>query len=324
MKTALSFELVNMYSSLADNMYLNYKWYWENLTDWTAATGFDSISLTLVPNQFNVGRGGAPRCTLAINTKYGSAQGYLNFLNDRGIKNVSSFNISAQAVLADMFESGAKFEDLFTILFDHADDASSELVGLNGKYLNVSPTPAIGALKANIGDSPEAFAAFADKAAECINKIGEMTAKKGIRTCVTNEFWTLARGNYIDNFFEKLNKEFVGYTASTAMLKIAGVDPLEKISQYFDNLGCVFLNDTSYVDTVDTYASTTPEYPQTGEQQRLYRDLGLGSIDFAAVYKMLRDKGFDGYVVLEPRYTTNVPRAVLRTRTFWTKLTKEV
>ena len=105
MKTALSFELVNMYSSLADNMYLNYKWYWENLTDWTAATGFDSISLTLVPNQFNVGRGGAPRCTLAINTKYGSAQGYLNFLNDRGIKNVSSFNISAQAVLADMLRA---------------------------------------------------------------------------------------------------------------------------------------------------------------------------------------------------------------------------
>ena len=108
------------------------------------------------------------------------------------------------------------------------------------------------------------------------------------------------------------------------MLKIAGTDPLKKIDQYFDNLGCVFFNDTAYTDTVGCYASSTPEYPQTGEQQRLYRDLGLGEVDFAAAYKLLKDRGFDGYIVLEPRYTTNVPRAVLRTRTFWTRLTKEV
>ena len=324
MKTALSYELVNMYSSLADNMYLNYKWYWENLTDWTAATGFDSISLTLVPNQFNVGRGGAPRCTLAINTKYGSAAGYLKFLNVCGIRNVCSFNISAQAVLADMFESGAKFEDLFNILYDHADDASDMLSGLQGSFLNVSPTPAIGALKAHVGDDPAAFERISEEAIACMNRIGEMTAKKGIRTCITNEFWTLARGEKLDSFFEKLDRKVVGYSASTAMLKIAGSDPVSVIDRYFDDLGCVFLNDTSYVDKVEAYASSTPEYPQTGENQRLYRDLGLGSIDFAAVYKLLKDRDFKGYVVLEPRYTTNVPRAVLRTRTFWTKLTKEV
>ena len=323
MKTALSFELVNMYSSLADNMYLNYKWYWENLTDWTAATGFDSISLTLVPNQFNVGRGGAPRCTLAINTKYGSAKGYLAFLNDRGIKNVSSFNISAQSVFADMFESGRKFEELYDILFEHADDTSDMLAQLGGSCLNVSPTPAIAALKANLGDDETALAKFADEAIDCINKIGTMTAKKGVRTCITNEFWTLARGNNLDGFFEKLDKANVGYTASTAMLKIAGVDPVAFIEKYLDNMGCVFFNDTAFVDKVGVYATTTPEYAQEGDQQRLYRDLGLGDVDFAAVYKLLKDKGFDGYVVLEPRYTTNVPRAVLRTRTFWTKLTKE-
>ena len=324
MKPALSYELVNMYSSLADNMYLNYKWYWENLTDWTAAVGFDSISLTLVPNQFNVGRGGAPRCTLAINTKYGSAEGYLKYLNDSGISSVSSFNISAQAVLADMFESGAKFQDLYPILFDHADDASDMLAGLKGSYLNVSPTPAIGALKANLGDNPAAFACFADESAACLNRIGEMTAKKGIRTCVTNEFWTLARGAEFDAFYSKLDRKVVGYTASTAMLKIAGSDPLDMIGRYFDDLGCVFLNDTAYTDTVGTYATATPEYPQEGAQQRLYRDLGLGDVDFAGVLRLLKSRDFQGYVVLEPRYTTNVPRAVLRTRTFWTKLTKEV
>jgi len=323
MKTAVSLGLVNTMSSLSDNMNLNYKWYWENLIDWIAATGFESIAMPMIPNAFNVGRGGAPRCTLAVNTKYGSAQGYLNFLNDRGISNVCEISISAQAMLNDMFESGKSFEDLYPELYKHADDVSDMVAALGGKVLTVSPTPMIGELKARLGDSQDAFKAFVEKAAACINEIGEMTAKKGVRTCVKNEFWTLLHGDMVDKFFGLVDAAKVGYCADAAMLYIAKADPIAKVKQYAGNLGSVYFTDSDFVDTIDNYTTLTPEYPQAGPQQRCYKDLGFGKVDLAGMYSELKNNGYDGYIILEPRYTTNVPRALLRTRTYWTKLTKE-
>ena len=323
MKVALSYEMVNMNSSLSGNMNLTYKWYWEDIVDWTAATGFDSIALTMVPNQFNVGRGGAPRCTLAINTKYGSAQGYLAFLNDRGIKDVCAMYVSAQAMLADMFESGKRFEDLFPEFYSYAADVTDMLAALGGKTLLVSPTPGIGALKGRFGDDEAALDKFTGEAVECLGKIAEMAASKGVKACLANDFWTLARGKQADRFLAELDPALVGYAPSTAMLRIAGADPVEELERHFDRLGAVVFTDSDFVDTIDVYASPTPEYPQFGPQQRVYKDLGNGSVDLAGVYALLKSKGFDGIVILEPRYTTNAPRALLRTRTFWTKLTKE-
>lgn len=323
MKLALSYDMVNMTSSLSGGMNLNYKWYWEDVIDWTAATGFDSIALSMIPNAFNVGRSGAPRCTLAINTKYGSAQGYLNFLNDHGIESVCAMNVSAQAMLADMFESGKRFEDLYPEMFSYAEDVTDMLAALGGKVLNVSPTPAIGALKARFGDDAGAFSRFASEAVACVNRIGEMSARKGVRTSLNNEFWTLARGNEVDKCFKDLDRSVVGYTASTAMLQVAGVDPVAAVKKNMDRLDCVIFTDTEFVDTVNCYASAAPEYPQSGPQQRVYKDLGYGKVDLKGVYRTLKESGYDGLVLLEPRYTTNVPRAMLRTRTFWTKLTKE-
>lgn len=323
MKVALSYEMINMNSSLSGNMNLTYKWYWEDIVDWTAATGFDSIALTMIPNAFNVGRGGAPRCTLAINTKYGSAQGYLSFLNDRGIKDVCAMNVSAQAMLADMFESGKKFEDLFPEFYSYASDVTDMLAALGGKILLVSPTPGIGALKGRFGDDEAALDKFTGEAVECLGKIAEMSAAKGVKTCLANDFWTLARGKQADRFLSALDPALVGFAPSTAMLRIAGADPVEELERNFDRLGAVVFTDSDFVDTVDVYASPAPEYPQFGPQQRVYKDLGYGSVDLAGAYALLKSKGFDGTVILEPRYTTNAPRALLRTRTFWTKLTKE-
>lgn len=323
MKLALSYDLVNMSSSLSGNMNLNYKWYWEDLVDWTAAVGFDSIALTMIPNAFNVGRSGAPRCTLAVNTKYGSAKGYLQFLNDHGIGSVCAINVSAQAMLADMFESGKRFEDLYPAMFDYAQDATDMLAELGGTVLNVSPTPAIGALRARLGGDEAAFSRFTDEARACVSRIGEMSAKKGVRTCLANEFWTLARGDDVDKWLDALDPALVGYTASTAMLRIAKAEPAAVIGRHMGRLGCVIFTDSDFVDTVDCYASATPEYPQEGPQQRVYKDLGYGSVDLHGVYEVLKTAGYDGLVILEPRYTTNVPRALLRTRAFWTRLTKE-
>lgn len=323
MKTAFSFGAVNTASSLPGNMNFYYRWFWEDMVDWVAATGFDSIALPMIPNAFNVGRGGAPRCTLAVNTKYGSAAGYLSFLNDHGVNDVCAISISAQATLADMFESGRSFEELYELLYEHADDVSDMVAALKGTALVVSPTPGIGNLKEYLGDDDAAFDRHFKEAAACINRIGEMTAAKGVRTCVKNDFWTLARGAKIDELFRQLDAKNVSFAEDTAMLYIGGVDPVEYAGKYKDNMGCVFFTDSAFVDENNNYASKTPEYPQEGAQQRCYNDLGFGKVDIAGVYNTLKANNYDGIAILEPRYTTNVPRAMLRTRTYWTKLTKE-
>lgn len=321
MRTAISFSTVNRDTSGPGAFTRAAKWYWDEFTDMIAAAGFKSIVLSMVPDSFNNARCGAPICTGEIRQVYGSAENYLAFLNEKGIENVAAIMISGQGMMDSMFESGVSMADYFTEFYKYAEDVCGMVKSLGGDILLVSPTPAWGHLLEALG-SEEALQKFEDDAADCLNKIGAMSAAMGVRTCVKNDFWTLMRGDGIRAFMEKVDRSLVFFAPDTAQLKIADADAVELIREYGDSLYCVCLTDTKYQDQVENYKSISPEYPQEGEQQLCYNDLGYGDVDFPAVYNALKEQNFEGLVVLESRYTLNVPRAVLRMSTFWKRLTK--
>lgn len=321
MKTAISFNTVNRETSGPGAFMRAAKWYWDEVTDMAAAAGFTSLALPMLPSTPNIARNGAPICTDEIRNVYGSAEGYLSYLNEKGIENVAAIMISAQGMFDSMFESGVALKDFFTEFRRHAEDVCGMLKTLGGSVLVVSPTPAIGPLAQALGGEDK-LAGFAEESARCISEIGAMSAAMGVRTCLKNDFWTLARGNEIHAFMEKVDRSVVGFAPDTAQLKIAGADYTALVREYADNLACVCLTDTNYSDQTDNYKSISPEYPQSGPQQRCYHDLGYGSVDFPAVYQTLQDTGFDGLVILESRHTLDVPKSILRMRTFWSRLTK--
>ena len=286
-----------------------------------AAAGFTSIALQMNPNNAMDSRNGAPICTDELREVYGSVANYLAYLNEKGIESVSTIMISGQSMLGRLEETSMPIDVFFTEFYNYAEDACEALRELGGDVLLVSPTPAWGPLLQILG-SEEALQKFEDEAALCLNKIGAMSASMGIRTCVKNDFWTLMRGNGIRAFMEKVDRALVSFAPDTAQLKIAGADAVELINEYSDGLCCVCMTDTKYQDQVENYKSISPEFPQSGPQQRCYNDLGYGDVDFPAVYQAMVDQKFDGLVVLESRYSLNIPKAILRMRTFWNRLTK--
>ena len=323
MKTAISFNTVNRDTSGPGAFARAAKWYWDELTDMIAAAGFDAVVLSMIPDSFNNVRCGAPICAGEFRQVYGSAENYLAYLNEKGIKNVEAMMISGQAMLDSMFESGISMANYFAEFHKYAEDVCNVLHILGGPLLLVSPTPAWGNLL-QILDGPAALEKFEDDAAACLNKIGAMSQKMGIRTCVKNDFWTLMRGNGIRAFMEKLDRSLVSFAPDTAQLQIADADPVELIDAYGKDLHCICLTDTKYKDQVENYKSISPEFPQSGVLQRCYCDLGYGNVDFEAVYNTLKAHNFDNLVVLESRYTLNVPRAILRMNTFWKRLTNKM
>ena len=321
MKTAVSFNTVHRSNSGPGAMLRGAKWYWDEVTDMVAAAGFTSIALQMNPNTPTDTRNGAPICTDELREVYGSVEGYLAYLREKGIESVSAMMISAQNLLGKMQETGMPRGAFFEEFYAYAEDVCGTLKTLGGDVLLVSPTPAWGSLLQALG-SEEALRAFEDDTAVCLNRIGAMSAAMGVHTCVKNDFWTLARGNGIRTFMEKVDRSLVSFAPDTAQLKIAEADAVELIQAYGSDMHCICLTDTRYKDQVDNYKSISPEFPQTGSQQRCYNDLGYGDVDFPAIYQALEAQHFDGLVILESRYTLNVPRAFLRMRTFWNRLTK--
>ncbi len=323
MKPVASYGIVNADTSGPGAFLRAAKWYWDELTDMFAAAGFTSVMIPLVPNTENVSRNGAPICTASIRTRFGSPAGYLDYLNDKGIENVEAVSVSAQAMYNSLFETGLTMDKFADGFYQYALDAAQALKELKGSTLVISPTPGAGFLKQEFGDDEDKILKFQDEMAVCVNHIGEKCKELGINAVVRNEFWTTMAGELVDAFIEKLDKNLISYTPDPAHLYIVNTDYKVYMKKYANQLQVAYFTDSKFKDEANVRATISPEFPQDGENQRVYWDLGYGDIDFNGLYKTLKEAGFDGPVILESKYSLDIPKGILRLRTFWNRLEKE-
>ena len=127
-----------------------------------------------------------------------------------------------------------------------------------------------------------------------------------------NEYWSVLRGDRIFDFMRRLPGS-VQYGVDTANLKIAGIDPVSFVKTCAGRIGSVTLTDTAFVDNVEAYRQPMPEFPAKRATQ-VFRDLGQGEIDFAALGRALDSAGYTGYVTVNNRQTRNMCRGLLRAR----------
>lgn len=322
MKAVASFGIVNPDTSGPGAFLRAAKWYWDEITDMFAAAGFSSIMIPMVPNTENVSRNGAPICTASIKTRFGSAAGYLKYLNDKGIDNIEVIGISAQSQYNSLFETGLPIEQFFDEFYKHAQDSVEALKDFNGSTLLVSPTPGIGFLNQIFNGDEAKIQNFLAEAATCMNRIGECCKENDINMAIRNEYWTLMRGTDIDTFMKNVDTNLVSYAPDPAHLYIAGADPVVYFEKYANQAKAVCFTDTKFVDELNVYKSISPEFPQEGRQQRVYYDLGYGDMDFNRIYEILKKADFDGPVILDSKYSLDIPKGILRMRTFWNNLEK--
>ncbi|MFR8547210.1 MAG: sugar phosphate isomerase/epimerase family protein [Lachnospiraceae bacterium] len=323
MKAVASFGIVNADTSGPGAFLRAAKWYWDELTDMFAAAGFNSVMIPMVPNTENVSRNGAPICTASICTRFGSPEGYLEYLNEKGIKNVEVIGVSAQSLFNSLFETGISIEKFYDVFYDYAADNIEALLQFQGSTLLVSPTPGIGFLKQVFQNDEVRMRRFFEEAAVSMNKIGQKCKASQINLAIRNEYWTQMRGEHIEAFMELVDPELVSYAPDPAHLKIAHADYEHLFRKYAGKAKVVCFTDTKFEDETDAYQTISPEFPQDGRQQRVYYDLGYGNVDFALLYSILKEADFDGPVVLESKYSLDIPKGILRLRTFWNRLEKQ-
>ncbi len=315
MKFGCTMEMVDLHTSETSAFLKLSKSYWVEMFKLTAAAGFRGIELPYNPaGSSGLTRSGMPISNYVAKARYGSAKLLLKLLNEVGIEEVTGVHISANDVMTEIISAGRKPDELFVMLEDWTEEAVAYLKELKGKALVISPTPEIGLLEKYVGKGKKGWETdYLDKTVETINRIGKMAAKKGIQTCVKNEFWSLVRGKAFDKFYEKLDQKTVAYSPDLAHLKIAGADPVKTVKKYAGNLAFVRFSDTSFEDKENNYKKTWAEYPVTGAQ-RVFLNMGEGSIDLPGVYRELQQSGYDGWVICDSKKTVNVTRALLYMR----------
>jgi len=133
--------------------------------------------------------------------------------------------------------------------------------------------------------------------ANALTELGKRTADVGLRLAPHPHIWSpLERPEEVKTVLDETDPRYVGMVADTAHLTLGGMDPAKVINDYYDRVAALHFKDTEpkYVG----YAGPTP----TREQHReltLYKNLGTGGVDFPAILKILRQRGYNGWITLD-------------------------
>ena len=132
--------------------------------------------------------------------------------------------------------------------------------------------------------------------ANTLNEIGRQTVAMGIRLAPHPHIWgPMERERDVRRVMELTDPKYVWLTTDTGHLTLGGMDAVQIMSDYFDRIAEVHLK--------DTYAryrgnKSTPTQEQHREAS-VYHNLGGGGVDFPAVFKLLRDRRYKGWAVLD-------------------------
>ncbi len=132
--------------------------------------------------------------------------------------------------------------------------------------------------------------------ADTLSEIGRQTIAMGIRMAPHPHIWgPMEREHDVRRVMELTDPKYVWLTTDTGHLTLGGMDAVQIMGDYFPRIAEVHLKDTYAKYRGNT---STP----TQEQHRVasvYHNLGGGGVYFPAVFKLLRDRHYKGWVVLD-------------------------
>lgn len=304
MKICFSTEAVDLDHQLPNRSKRESKYYWDEMNHLISAGGFSSIEIPYEPKWDFGGRSGIPRTMRSVTVKFGTVANYMKLLKENGIEEIGCIHFDPS-----LFCRGA-IPMYFGAARHYAEEAIEFAYEAGCGTVCMSATPTIYGIKGLLQGAPEEV--FLQKTAEMADALSEKAEKANVRFCLRNDYWGLLRGEKILDFMGQLQGR-VFLDADTAGLSIAGADPEEFIRQNIDKIGAVHFTDTSFRDDQEAYLQALPEFPAKAAD-KVYRDIGEGSIDFRKIHQILLKAGFDGPVILNCRNSDDVYRSVLRAR----------
>ncbi len=133
--------------------------------------------------------------------------------------------------------------------------------------------------------------------ADTINELGKRTHDLGITIAPHPHIWgPIERPEEVRRLMDLTDPEVVGWVPDTAQLNLGGGDPLELIRDYYDRLAAIHWKDSKA--SYRGYTGPTPTQ-EMHRQENQYRDLGAGGVDHPRIWRMLLERGYQGWITLD-------------------------
>jgi inosose dehydratase len=153
--------------------------------------------------------------------------------------------------------------------------------------------------KINLGARPPGGPSEANLAAiaATLNELGRRTAALGIRLAPHPHLWgPIERPHEVRRLLDLTDPAYVSLTLDTAHVALGGGDPLALLATAYDRVAAIHWKDTA--PTYRGHSGPTPTREQHA-RENLYRDLGAGGVDLPAVWRLLRERGYQGWITLD-------------------------
>lgn len=143
------------------------------------------------------------------------------------------------------------------------------------------------------GTTPDDIKAIA----ETVTEVGKRTLEIGVTIAPHPHIWgPIERPEEVRALLDQTDPEIVSWIPDTAQLNLGGGDPVQLMRDYYDRLAAVHFKDSKA--SYRGYTGPTPTKEMHSEEI-LYKDLGAGGVDHPAIYRMLVDRGYEGWITLD-------------------------
>lgn len=153
--------------------------------------------------------------------------------------------------------------------------------------------------KINMGSRPANGTTKEDIAAiaATVTEIGKRTLDMGVTIAPHPHIWgPIERPEEVRALLDRTDPAIVSWIPDTAQLNLGGGDPVQLIDDFYDRLAAVHWKDSKA--SYRGYTGPTPT-KEMHAQEILYKDLGAGGVDHPAIWQMLNDRGYNGWITLD-------------------------
>ena len=138
--------------------------------------------------------------------------------------------------------------------------------------------------------------------ARVLNEVGEITLKEGVRSCFHNHVGSVIETREeIDRLFSLVDRDLVFQGPDIGHLAWAGADVVQFCRDYADSIKTMHLKDIN-PEVMQEGREKEWDY-RTFSERGIFTELGEGFVDFPAIFDILKDAGFQGWVIVETDVT---------------------
>jgi inosose dehydratase len=133
--------------------------------------------------------------------------------------------------------------------------------------------------------------------AATLNELGKQTARLGLRLAPHPHIWSpMEREQELRTVLALTDPKLVYLVTDTAHLTLGGMDPVQIIREFYPRIAAIHFKDTDR-----KYRGFKGPTPTRDEHAKvnLYKNLGAGGVDFPAIFKLLGERKYQGWITLD-------------------------